>query len=203
MTEISAIKPPELSHNTLTKHRHMDTLASRMNIDIPLQIDPVLFAKQERTISSELTIADLPRIVEITPNPETSITVVMNFTKSSLQYPLVNGTIVGQVVQTCQRCLSDTSVTINSEFELLLVSSANSDTVVEEGHEIYEYSEPFIDTISFLEEEIMLALPIVAKHERLDECSAGVQKWIANKEYLPAEQPKANPFAKLKDLKLP
>lgn len=172
-----------------------------MNNDIPLRIDPDLFAKQEREFSGELDVADLPRIVEITPNPDTKIMVAMSFSRSSLKYPLVKGTIEGQVVQTCQRCLTNTNVTINSQFELLLVSSEAVESAIQEGHEIYEYNEQLIETVSLLEEEVMLALPIVAKHEHLDECSASAQKWITNKEHVPADQPRANPFAKLKDLK--
>ena len=173
-----------------------------MNNDIPLRIDPVLFAKQERQFSGELVVADLPRIVEITPNPATQIVVTMSFSKSSLHYPLVKGTIDGEVVQICQRCLRHTNVAINSQFELLLVSGAAVESASQEGHEVFEYNEQHIDTVDFLEQEIILALPIVPKHSLLDECSASARKWIKNKEHVPADQPKENPFAKLKDLKI-
>jgi uncharacterized protein len=172
-----------------------------MNTELPLRIDPVLFAQQEREIQGEIRIAELPEIAGVTSKPDNLLTIVMSFSKSSLQYPLVKGTIEGEVVQSCQRCLGDTIIKINETFELLLVTSETSDTAEQEGHEVFEYNEVTIDMLNFIEEEVMLALPIVAKHESVDECLPIAQKWIKNKEHVPADQKKENPFAKLKDLK--
>ena len=172
-----------------------------MNTELPLRIDPVLFAQQERQIRGELRIADLPEIVGITSQPDNALTVVMSFSKSSLQYPLLKGTIEGEVVQSCQRCLGETVILIDEVFELLLVPPEVAEAAQQEGQDIFEYSEMSLDVLILIQEEVMLALPIVAKHESLDECLPIAQKWIKNKEHVPADQEKENPFAKLKDLK--
>lgn len=172
-----------------------------MNTELPLHIDPLLFAQQEREIQGEIRIADLPQIVGLTTQPDNLLKIVMSFSKSSLQYPFLKGTIKGEIVQMCQRCLGDTITKIDEKFELLLVTSEMSPTAEQEGHDIFEYDETTIDTVELIEEEVMLALPIVAKHESIDECLPIAQKWIKNKEHVPADQHKENPFAKLKDLK--
>lgn len=172
-----------------------------MNTELPLQIDPLLFAQQEREIQGKIRIAELPQIVGLTSQPDNLLKVMMSFSKSSLQYPLLEGTVEGEIVQTCQRCLGDTITKIDEKFTLLLVTSEIAQTAEQEGHDIFEYDEATIDTIGLIEEEVMLALPIVAKHESVDECLPIAQKWMKNKEHVAADQHKQNPFAKLKDLK--
>jgi len=172
-----------------------------MNTELPLQIDPLLFAQQEREIQGKIRIAELPQIVGLTSQPDNLLKVMMNFSKSSLQYPLLEGTVEGEIVQTCQRCLGDTITKIDERFALLLVTSEMSQIAEQEGHDIFEYDEPTINTVELIEEEVMLALPIVAKHKSVDECLPIAQKWMKNKEHVPADQHKENPFAKLKDLK--
>lgn len=172
-----------------------------MNTELPLSIDPLLFAQQEREIQGEIRIAELPQIVGLTSQPDNVLKVVMNFSKSSLKYPLLEGTVEGEIVQICQRCLGDTITKIDERFALLLVTSEMSQIAEQEGHDIFEYDEATINTVELIEEEVMLALPIVAKHKSVDECLPIAQKWMKNKEHVPADQHKENPFAKLKDLK--
>ena len=172
-----------------------------MTNDLPLRFDPVLFAKQGRQIEGDLAIQEMPRIVDLTPNQDTKLHVTMSFSTSSLQFPLVKGTIDGQVVQSCQRCLGDTTVEIDQVFELLLVSPDVAELVSQEGYELFEYSGQFISTIELLEDETILAMPIVVKHHSLNECEPIAQKWIKQKEHKPADTRRDNPFAALKNLK--
>ena len=185
----------------MTYHDLIYTLGRRMTNDLPLRIDPALFARQGRQIEGDLAIQDMPRIVDLTPNPETKLHVTMSFSTSSLQFPLVKGTIRGQVVQTCQRCLGDVVVEIDQPFELLLVSPDSVELAAQEGHELFEFAGQFISTIELIEDETILALPIVPKHESIDQCDPVAKKWIAEKEHEPAEIKRENPFSALKNLK--
>ncbi|MEM8844786.1 MAG: YceD family protein [Pseudomonadota bacterium] len=185
----------------MTKQGLIYTLGRRMTNDLPLRFDPALFAKQGRQIEGDLAIRDMPRIVDLTHNLETILHVTMVFSKSSLQFPLVKGTIQGQVVQICQRCLGDVAIDIDQEFELLLVGPDSTELASQEGHELFEYQDQYISTIELIEDETILALPIVAKHKTLEECDAVARKWIEEKEYKPADIKGENPFASLKNLK--
>ena len=185
----------------MTKQGLIYTLGRRMTNDLPLRFDPVLFAKQGRQIEGDLAIQDMPRIVDLTPNPDTKLHVMMSFSTSSLQFPLVKGTIEGQVVQSCQRCLEDAVIDIDQQFELLLVSPESIELATQEGHELFEYTGQFISTVELIEDETILAMPIVPKHESIEECDPAAQNWIKEKEYKPAEDKRENPFAALKNLK--
>jgi uncharacterized protein len=172
-----------------------------MTNDLPLRFDPVLFAKQGRQIEGDLAIREMPRIVDLTPKPDSKLHVTMSFSTSSMQFPFVKGTIEGQVVQSCQRCLGDTVVEIDQQFELLLISPDSAELATQEGHDLFEYSGQFISTIELIEDETILAMPIVPRHESLKECEPIAQKWIQQKEHEPADAKRDNPFAALKNLK--
>ena len=71
-----------------------------------------------------------------------------------------------------------------------------------EGLELFEYSEQFVSTLKLVEDEIILAMPIVAKHKNVEDCDPDARKWLQQSEHLPVEEKRRNPFASLKNLKI-
>ena len=172
-----------------------------MSNDLPLRFDPVLFAKRGRQFAGNIPAQDLPRVVELAPKSDSDFYVTMSFSVSSLQFPLVKGTIEGGIVQSCQRCMSDALIPIHSEFQLLLVTPEQVELASEEGHEIFEYTGQTIETATLIEDEVILSMPIVAKHVDVKDCDTSVKQWMHEFDEVPTDE-KQNPFAKLKDLKL-
>ena len=186
---------------TLTKVTPIYTLAGQMANALPLRFDPVLFAKRGRRFAGNIAAGDLPRIIELAPHAQSDIHVTMSFSVSSLQFPMVRGTIEGEIMQTCQRCLGLTRTRVNSRFELLLVTCGASELASQEGHEVFEYSGQFVSTAALIEDEIILSLPIVARHEDVAACDASARQWTREFSQVPASDKRDHPFAKLKDLK--
>jgi uncharacterized protein len=172
-----------------------------MSNDLPLRFDPVLFANRGRQFAGNIPVQDMPRIIELAPNSDGEFYVTMTFSMSSLQFPMVKGTIEGKIVQSCQRCMGNTAVPISSQFQLLLITPDSLALASEEGHEIFEYTGQVITTANLIEDEIILAMPIVAKHTDIEMCDSSVKKWMHEFDEVPTDE-KDNPFAKLKDLKL-
>ena len=172
-----------------------------MSNDLPLRFDPVLFANRGRQFAGNIPVQDMPRIKELAPNSDGQFYVTMTFSMSSLKFPMVKGTIEGEVVQTCQRCMGNAEVPIGSQFQLLLITPDSLDLASEEGHEIFEYTGLVITTANLIEDEIILSIPVIAKHEDIEKCGSSVKKWMHEFDEVPTDE-KDNPFAKLKDLKL-
>ena len=114
---------------------------------------------------------------------------------------MVKGTIEGEIVQSCQRCMGDVVVPIKVQFQLLLVTPDSLELASEEGHEIFEYTEQVISTANLIEDEIILSMPIITKHTDIEKCESSVKQWMHEFDEVPTDE-KDNPFAKLKDLKL-
>ena len=172
-----------------------------MNNDLPLRFDPVLFAKQGRNVSGNIELSQLPRLAASSKQNIGSVSVTLLFSMSSMQFPMVNGTIHGSIMQSCQRCLNDTEVPIEAEFILVMANPQALALASKEGHEIFEYTGQFVETITLIEDEIILGLPIVIKHEQISDCDPVAQKWM-QKEPNEFVEEKDNPFASLKDLKI-
>lgn len=172
-----------------------------MSNDLPLRFDPVLFANRGRQFAGNIPAKDMPRIMELAPNSDGEFFVTMTFSMSSLKFPMVKGTIEGEVVQTCQRCMGDVGVSISSQFQLLLITPDSLELASEEGHEVFEYTGQEVITANLIEDEIILCVPIVAKHGGIENCESSVKQWMHEFDEVPTDE-KDNPFAKLKDLKL-
>ena len=97
--------------------------------------------------------------------------------------------------------MRDATVPISGRFQLLLITPDSLELASEEGHEIFEYTGQVVETAKLIEDEIILAMPIVAKHTDFENCEATVKKWLHEFDEVPTDE-KENPFAKLKDLKL-
>lgn len=174
-----------------------------MTNDLPLQFDPVLFAKQGRSVSGQIAAKELPRIAEAAPNADDSmINVAMSFSMSSLQFPKVQGTIEGSIVQTCQRCLTDVEIDIKQQFELLLINPQSQEIASKEGYELFEYEGQFISTLEFIEDEVILAMPIVVKHQDINDCDPNARKWLNEGKTTEIKSKRNNPFESLKNLKI-
>jgi uncharacterized protein len=172
-----------------------------MSNDLPLRFDPVLFANRGRQFAGNIPVQDMPRLMELAPESDGEFYVTMAFSMSSLQFPMVKGTIEGEVVQSCQRCMENATVPISGQFQLLLITPDSLELASEEGHEIFVYEGQVITTATLIEDEIILSMPIVVKHKDTENCESSVKQWIHEFDEVPTDK-KENPFAKLKDLKL-
>ena len=101
---------------------------------------------------------------------------------------------------TCQRCLKGTEELFETKLEVVLVSSDAQAEKLQEGFDTWLVEEQQIFLRDFIEDEILLALPLVIAH---DECDAA-RKFIEalpEDEITEAQQEVDNPFAVLKELK--
>lgn len=86
------------------------------------------------------------------------------------QRPVVHGKLLTEFELVCQRCLGAMRYPVSEQFELMLISS---NTELERVPELYE---PWISNVQRLnvyelvEEQLLLALPLIAKHATEQAC---------------------------------
>jgi uncharacterized protein len=103
--------------------------------------------------------------------------------------------VQAELVMRCERCLEPVTQSIKSDFRFGLVSSEDEAGLLPREFEplLVEGSE--LSLVDLLEDELLLSLPIVARHE--DACSELLQK---HKKDEGVQQDTYRPFAALKDL---
>lgn len=96
----------------------------------------------------------------------------------------------------CVRCLGEVRVRVDPDVRLMVGSASEGSTEVPEGYDLYEYEGSSLELAQLVEDELLLALPLVPRHVDISLCDPGMLAWLGSKER--ASGPARNPFAILK-----
>ena len=114
----------------------------------------------------------------------------------------VSGKVTATLQVTCQRCMSPMDLPLETDFSLALVHDESSIDRVPEGYEPLLLEDEAMSVPNLLEDELLLAMPLVPMHEA--DCSDYLQqqkvRQQAEQVQKVAEKDAKNPFAVLKDL---
>lgn len=169
----------------------------------PRRIDVAAACAQGWALEGRPPLAALDRLVEPGTSIGTDLPVAWSAVFSERKVHAgrpekrLHLTISARVARECQRCLQPVLLPLEVDREMLFVddeaTAAELDAEAEE--DVLAVSAQF-DLLALVEDELLLALPIVPRH---DTCPAPLTVPAADL----AEEPKANPFAALAALKRP
>jgi uncharacterized protein len=166
------------------------------------------FCRDGQAIERALGFAQLPRLAEsvVSADASTRFELRVQGLQASLPGGLLQDeltlTVRGRVQLVCQRCLQPYAQPIEGHTRFVLVASDEAaDAMVAEAGEDDEL-EPLVggkpvDMLSLAEDELLLALPLVPRHEVCPEADSSVADAKARAAELPS------PFAALAALKKP
>lgn len=165
----------------------------------PLDVDRA--ADQGSAWEFELPLAALPRLAPDLALPEGSAACRVEFARERGR-PLAEVEVRSRVPLRCQRCLRPVWVEVDARSQVRLVTdpAAGADDGLEEGPEPTLAPEGRVLLRDLVEEEILLAVPLVPRHEDVAECGPGD---AIREEKAPADAekgPKNTPFAGLGEL---
>lgn len=170
-------------------------LTDQLNGSVPL----------EGELSREVPCAAFPRLVELLLDTDALLAVDVQVGRSSSGVPLVTGHVAGRVEQQCQRCLEPVSGDLDVEFRLAVVVPGNEE-LAPADFEPWHADASDMTLGEVIEDELLLALPMVARHDDA-ECGplAARLTGAAGESDDGAEDSQAqerdNPFAVLRQLK--
>ena len=154
---------------------------------------------QKGCFEDEIALSGLKRLVELLQLDEAAaagrnVALSFEFRRSEFDVPMLAGRLQTSLELECQRCLKPLELPMDVDFRLLIDAS---DELLSQSSEDTLYSvDGYIDIAEVVEDELILAIPLVAMHED----TACNENWRASE--LQAETPgKENPFAVLQQLK--
>lgn len=161
-------------------------------------IDPLSLASKGRTIEGRISLAKLARLVPSLRSSEGEAAASLRFEFDEGGMPNVSGRVQATLILQCQRCMQNMAYEVDSQVRLGIVTSRKA------AENLPEYYDPLLVSGSgeemkaadIVEDELILALPLVAMHET-SECPAGTNF----QEQAEAEPKRENPFAVLAELK--
>lgn len=159
---------------------------------LPHSIDPWAFARQRTRLEGKLPIHATQEIKAWKSEEDFIKVKNLEGYLDQEKRAHLKGELETTLALTCQRCLEPLLWRAEIHFDYLLSHSEAEDRQMnEEGLETLPCLDEHLDLAWFLEEEILLAMPMIARHK---DCE------LPQKQQTFAPEPKESPFAQLKDL---
>lgn len=154
---------------------------------------------QKGCFEGEIALSDLRRLGELLhPDGDSGVSAKValsfEFSRNEFDIPTITGHIQTRFDLECQRCLKPLAFPLELDFSLMIDAS---DEMVRHSSVDTLYSDDgYIDIAEAVEDELILAVPLVAMHED----TACNENW-PEPGSMPEPATKENPFAVLEQLK--
>jgi uncharacterized protein len=109
--------------------------------------------------------------------------------------PAAHGRVTATLPVTCQRCMGDLAIAVDAECRLVFADRDTADAQVPAEEELVATHGGRISLAELIEEELLLAMPLVAMHGEGTGCATR-----AGPEPQTTGEPKQRPFAGLREL---
>ncbi|MGM0592984.1 MAG: YceD family protein [Pseudomonadota bacterium] len=175
------------------------------NERLPVHIDPLRMAETRRLLQGRFALAEMARLGESLLSSDGDVAVSLEFGIDEEGIRYLRGTLQTVLPLECQRCLEKLNQVIDTAFALALVQSTTEAEALPSHYEPLQVDNQPLFLRDVIEDELLLALPIVAKHTK-EQCRVDLdeveQEPAADNEATDTgEEEKANPFSVLAGLK--
>ncbi|WP_422133348.1 YceD family protein [Endozoicomonas sp. ALD040] len=174
---------------------------------LPKTFDPRKFARQGRQFQGSLALSQFDRLVSSLVDDRGEVQVDLRFSLSENNRVVLEGHVEAELSMICQRCLDVAKLSVRADLHLMGVLTDEQAKALPEDFEPLMYGDEPVELLPILEEELILALPLVAYHPPED-CSAQQYYTTESEEEAQAaaieadkERRSSNPFSVLAKLK--
>lgn len=172
---------------------------------LPHYLEPRKLARQGGEISGHTTVAALPRLAEFRSSQDSVVRARLAFEQDDDGHHCIRGEVHTELELCCQRCLEPVRYEVTARVDLALVWSEDQARALPQHLDPWLASDEKMVLAELLEEELLLALPLVATHEHcpepLDNPAAAITADRNNGDEGSEKPERDNPFAVLERLK--
>lgn len=123
------------------------------------------FAARSQCLRGRVDARDLPRLMGAVAGADVPVDVELTFVDAE-DGPEIHGCIETRVTMTCERCLEPMEVALTAKPALGLVRDDRDAAALPERLDPCLASDEDLDLFELVEDELLLTLPIVAKHQK-------------------------------------
>lgn len=154
--------------------------------------DPFITAGRGRSYKGTIPLSQLARLRDFLIDDKGGAQYELLFAREDKVYAVI-GQVTAEMVLVCQACLDKMNLSVTVEVQLGIVSSLDEVARLSDRYEPLLVVDRKITLTEIVEEELLLAIPIIPRHQ---------QCRIANEVDQGPVQKKENPFSILAELKL-
>ena len=173
---------------------------------LPKFLDATKLARKNSIIEGSLLFSSLDLLSEYQSCENAKLTGTFKFHLGKNGRVFVDGTINVGLQLICQRCMQPMLHPISSEFTLVCIDNQDQEKqLAVEGYESVLLNNGKLEVPNLIQEEVLLAIPIVAYH-KTEDCTGHqsyscADKLVSTDQNHPKSSNSNNPFAILKNLK--
>ena len=145
-----------------------------LSADLPESFDPNIIARERLAVCVDVPVSSFPRLADLLTSPKGIVRVTLKASMSPDRRPQTTIGLVSTLEQSCQRCLQPVTVIIDheqtvewvaDEAELARLDALDDESTIP-GREFMPMPvPPLVHTLTLVEDELILSLPIVPLHE--------------------------------------
>ncbi|SCZ58927.1 YceD family protein [Thiohalomonas denitrificans] len=135
-----------------------------MNERLPDRTEPFRLAQRGAVFTGKLPLADMDRLAGSLVNSEGSVEVTLRFGTDERHLAIVNVKLQTELTLTCQNCLEPCSQSIEVETTLGIVRTESEAARIPRAYEPLVVGDEPLSVKELVEDELILALPIVPRH---------------------------------------
>lgn len=123
------------------------------------------FANQEKRLEGECSLSEFKRLVSLILNPQDKVSYELFFHRDERRKVVIESHIRVVLEMSCQRCEEPVSCELDLNSRLSPVNDDQQAKALSKQYEPFQVPGDEVQLIEILEEELLLGLPMVARHE--------------------------------------
>ncbi|HET6655426.1 MAG TPA: YceD family protein [Gammaproteobacteria bacterium] len=171
-----------------------------MSEPLPERIDAERLAQEHTRVAGVIPLHKMPRLTQSLMASAGEAAVEAEFALGSDGRSVVRGHATATVQLTCQRCLDNMDWPLEAQFALALVRDEDDAASLPGEYEPLLWPDGTGSLPALVEEELLLALPVAARHPDPAECGPVTEMMRQESEHESQER-EDNPFTVLNQLK--
>lgn len=169
-----------------------------LNGPIPPHVDPRKLADRHASIEGQVELTSLPRLCDALADNAGIVQAKFHFERDEQNTVVIRSELEVEVKMICQRCLELVALPIHSECEYAVVWPGANTQALPKAYDVLEVGEEPLNLLALIEDELLLALPIIPVHAPED-CQQPAS--LDQPEPGEDEVSRSNPFSVLAQLK--
>jgi uncharacterized protein len=165
---------------------------------LPPSLDLARAARQTYGLQGRLPVKSLPRLTAVLASDAGEVELKLEAGLDPARRVVVTGRMDAELELQCQRCLEPVKLKVHAEPHLAWVKTDEQLAALPDGYEPLLSADGQVALKELVTDELLLALPLVPKHEGDAACGGFTKAAAATAE---PDEARKNPFAELAKLK--
>ena len=171
----------------------------------PQRLDVAAFSQEKAQLSGRESLQSFSRLVKEAHGPADELAIAWQTQGERLRasdgvvYPAMHLRVQAELQLTCQLCMSEAAVPVEVDRHFIFVAGEEAAAALDDQSEedVLALS-PEFNLRELIEDELLMALPLVPRHEQ---CPEAPSLSVEDADFQEAMEEKPNPFASLVSLK--